>query len=49
MHGMDNIKFAGLFCSVNYSSISLKEGNVMLNLAMQVFEKREFNVFTKMR
>jgi hypothetical protein len=37
------------YCSVNYSSVSLKEGNVMLNLAMQAFEKREIHFFTKMR
>jgi len=37
------------YCSVNSSSISLKEGNVTHNLAMQAFEKREFNFFTKMR
>jgi hypothetical protein len=30
------------YCSVNYSSISLKEGNVMLNFVMHTFEKREF-------
>jgi hypothetical protein len=29
------------YCSVSYSRISLKEGNVMLNFAMHGFEKRE--------
>jgi len=34
-----------LYCSVNYSSVSLKEIKVMLNLATHIFENSEFYFF----